>query len=444
MYQLEKSNKKLWQSQKVIPGFATSFNPRDVKAGVVLNWEEHNIECGPLDKAQDHFFYGIYPNPNFKGLFDFGADIYFKRGAKLEADLEQVNFGSSLFWHRFLQRIPFKKNSALYRIRRVRRFLGLVPPNYNNFVLECYAEENLNLILEGYGLDSDRKRKIKFRHSFPLVKGHNFFTTKVDRKFVPKVKPDEEFVCIYPDNDKDTRIIFTWLDFVNYKFDQPAEKVKCVAWDLDNVLWDGILAENKAEEIKLKPGVLETIKELDKRGIIQTIVSKNDHDVAFDIVKREGLQDYFIYPAINWGQKSENLKKIADKLNINPDTFALIDDSDFERLEVKNALPQVRTYLNHEGILQGKEFDVPITEASQLRRKSYLAEVAREKVSASYSGDYDDFLRSWEMQLELFIPTSESEVSRCLELIQRSNQLHLNGNRYDKEAFNNLLPFKCS
>jgi len=43
------------------------------------------------------------------------------------------------------------------------------------------------------------------------------------------------------------------------------------------------------------------------------------------------------------------------------------------------------------------------------------------------------------MELEIFIPTTEEEISRCWELMQRSNQLHLNGNRYSREEFDGLL-----
>ena len=31
--------------------------------------------------------YGIYPNPAFRGLFDFGADVHFRRWGKLESKL---------------------------------------------------------------------------------------------------------------------------------------------------------------------------------------------------------------------------------------------------------------------------------------------------------------------------------------------------------------------
>jgi len=180
---------------------------------------------------------------------------------------------------------------------------------------------------------------------------------------------------------------------------------------------------------------------LDERGVIQTVVSKNNHEEAWDVLVRMGVQDYFVYPAINWGTKSENLKAVAQRLNIDLSTFALIDDSAFERGEVSAALPQVRVYADTEiaGLLSLPEFDIPVTEASRTRRLSYLAEMRREMIQASFQGTYDDFIASCEMRVSIFKPYAEGELLRCWELVQRSNQLNLSSRRYDFEEFKALV-----
>ncbi len=40
------------------------------------------------------------------------------------------------------------------------------------------------------------------------------------------------------------------------------QKIKCVIWDLDNTIWDGVLSEDK--EVKLNDNIKEIIEELDK------------------------------------------------------------------------------------------------------------------------------------------------------------------------------------
>ena len=46
---------------------------------------------------------------------------------------------------------------------------------------------------------------------------------------------------------------------------------KCVVWDLDNTLWNGVLLED--ERVTIRENVLDVIKTLDGRGILQSIAS---------------------------------------------------------------------------------------------------------------------------------------------------------------------------
>lgn len=463
MYELHWTQKELWSKEVAGPkAQATRLARKKLAGTLLLNWEEHCVECAPPECYQScplyapradgncaRFAYGVYRNYAYQGLFDFGADIRFKQWAKLEADLHQASFSVSTLLHRLIQGLVGmspKMYSLFYRIRQVRSLLKKSLVNdFDEFVLECYSAElhGFNLILEGY-TPREGRREMKFRHSFPLVPGRNFYTIGAD-KFDLK---DTQYLLIYPDNnDRECRIIFTWLDFVKYKEKPkpqetgPAEKVKCVAWDLDNTIWDGILAESNPDTLNFRPGIKETIKRFDERGVIQTIVSKNTHEEALAVLDRLGISGFFVYPAINWGQKSENLKQVAERLNINLDTFAVIDDTPFERAEVTQVLPQVRAYdeQNTLELLKLPEFDLPVTEESRQRRLSYLSEMKREKVKASFSGSYDEFLRSCKMALEIFIPKSQQEINRCLELIQRSNQLNLSTKRYEEDEFKNLL-----
>src|SRR5262249_32601793 len=132
-------------------------------------------------------------------------------------------------------------------------------------------------------------------------------------------------------NDREARLVFTWLDFVSLApaptapsdkpkpKAKPAKKAKCVVWDLDNTLWQGVIGDAGPENVSPNVAVLEMIRALDERGIVQSIASKNTYEIAWAKVESLGLADYFLYPAIHWGPKSESLKGIADELNINVD-----------------------------------------------------------------------------------------------------------------------------
>ena len=273
----------------------------------------------------------------------------------------------------------------------------------------------------------------------------------------------EGSLSIFPDADKEVRLIFTWLNFVRYKDRnrsadsglgstqllsaqmrrpiQPAEKVKCVVWDLDNTLWEGILVEDGPDGVTLRSEASALLKALDERGIVQSIASKNDHDAAWSVIVALGLSEYFIYPSIHWGPKSESLIAIANAFNFNLDSVALIDDSAVERAEVSSKLSQVRVYRESDipDLGARKEFNVPITSASKLRRQSYLAEAKRKNVALSFDSDNIDFLMNCKLEFELFVPTDEEEWNRCHELLRRTNQLNLSNRDYDEEAFRSII-----
>ncbi len=90
------------------------------------------------------------------------------------------------------------------------------------------------------------------------------------------------------------------------------KEIKCIIWDLDNTLWDGVLLEN--DDISLKPGIVEIIRELDTRGILHSIASKNSFDYAIRKLEEFGISEYFLFPEINWDLKSISISNIQKKL----------------------------------------------------------------------------------------------------------------------------------
>lgn len=143
---------------------------------------------------------------------------------------------------------------------------------------------------------------------------------------------------------------------------------------------------------------------------------------------------------INWNAKSSSLLVSAKELNINIDTFAFIDDSDFERREVSSVYPEVRIYDETmvEDILSLPEFDVPVTKESAERRKMYQTEAMRKERLVSYGGDNLAFLKECEIKIEVKSPKTVEEKKRCFDLIHRTNQLNLSGKKYDEAKFNEI------
>ncbi|MBT2415506.1 HAD-IIIC family phosphatase [Streptomyces sp. ISL-12] len=215
--------------------------------------------------------------------------------------------------------------------------------------------------------------------------------------------------------------------------------VKCLVWDLDNTLWNGTLLEDG--EVTLLPGVLETVRELDSRGILQSVSSKNDHDLAWRRLEELGIAEYFVLPMIGWGPKSQSVKGIAERLNFALGTIAFIDDGPAERAEVTFHLPDVRCYdASQAGELTAlPEFSPErVTVDSRRRRQMYRAGFERDARRAEFTGPDEEFLRSLDLVMRIG-RAGEEELSRVEELTLRTSQMNATGVHYSDTALRALL-----
>ncbi len=326
------------------------------------------------------------------------------------------------------------------RRRRLRHLKGL-DNKADAFVFHGYSfyQKDYHLILEIY----DDHQSV-YKKSFLIKPGENLMIL-TGNELTDACNTPGNLVKVYPENDIEAELDILWCDFVKgtmKEIQMPAEQVKCVVWDLDNTLWDGVLIETSDESsIKLKEGVLNIIKALDERGIIQSIASKNDYETAWPVVQRLGIGDYFLYPQIHWNAKSISMRQIAKSLNIGIDSLALIDDSVFEREQVKQSCPMVRVYNvdNLDQLLEAPEFDVPVTEESRNRRSMYQAEAKRVQLMQEDNTDTVEFIRKCHLRMKIFTPSTDAEIERCYELTVRTNQLNMSGNKYDRTSFEQIL-----
>jgi len=215
--------------------------------------------------------------------------------------------------------------------------------------------------------------------------------------------------------------------------------VKCVVWDLDNTLWDGTLLEDEA--VRLKPEIPEIIKTLDSRGILQSIASKNDPEPALAKLSEYDLDQYFLYPQINWNSKSGSIVAIADAINIAVDSFAFIDDQEYELEEVRYSLPGVLCInASHLDRLLALPQMNPrfITEDSKYRRLMYINDRRRQDAEESFTGPREDFLATLDMEFTI-ARAKEEDLKRAEELTVRTHQLNTTGYTYSYEELKELL-----
>ena len=215
--------------------------------------------------------------------------------------------------------------------------------------------------------------------------------------------------------------------------------VKCLVWDLDNTLWQGTLLED--QEVTVFPWIRDVIIELDSRGILQSIASKNDYDPAWRRLEDAGLAEYFVHPQIGWGRKSDSVAQIASQLNFALDTIAFIDDLPNERAEVSFRASEIRCYPAEQAssLADLPEFSPDVvTVDARRRREMYQASFRRDAERESYAGPDEEFLRSLELVMAIS-RAGEEDLSRVEELTLRTSQMNATGVHYPDEVLRGLL-----
>jgi methoxymalonate biosynthesis protein len=215
--------------------------------------------------------------------------------------------------------------------------------------------------------------------------------------------------------------------------------VKCLVWDLDNTLWQGTLLEDS--DVRLADQIRDVIVTLDSRGILQSIASRNDYDLAWQRLEVLGIAEYFVLPQINWGPKSDSVRQIADQLNFALKTIAFVDDLPTERAEVAFRAPEVRCYSAEQlpGLADLPEFSPKtVTIDARRRRQMYQANFRRETAKQSFAGPDEEFLRS--LDLVMTIKRADAEdLTRVEELTLRTSQMNATGVHYPDAVLRGLL-----
>lgn len=227
---------------------------------------------------------------------------------------------------------------------------------------------------------------------------------------------------------------------------------KCVVLDCDNVLWGGILSEEGIEKIHLGSGLGQAYQDFQRflltlyyHGVLLTVCSKNDEaDVLRVFREHSGMilkEEHIACFKVNWSNKPNNIKEIANELEIGLDSMVFIDDSEFEIHSVETMIPEVTTIQYERDSVYEKlscfnlKSHIDIHQV-QKRNQTYRTNVSRRRVQAQ-STSYEDYINALEMRIDIHqaIP---AELARISELSQRTNKC-TNGTRYTVEQLGGRL-----
>jgi FkbH-like protein len=485
MFELDKYDAGLHKYAPARP--VSAYEPvRDVVAMSFLHWGEHCVECAApecysscdlyqprSDFRCRRFVFGAYKNRAFPSLRGYGVEVGFKKWAKLETlgNLATFPVKSTLRFERVIEAAAPLVNFAGRTISRMsgerswaelsyeaaerieRRIIRSLErqPRPEAFLLEVYnpgdAPIRMQLVFsisvpEAIRAGREPRPIAPIVNTLSLSPGysrHEFPVSSFERIF------DQEMpfkITILPEGDTYPHLVFLTADLVVFgAADRPRpsdHKLKCIAWDLDDTLWTGTLVET--DEVTLRPGIVELLKSLDERGILLSVVSKNNFDRAWSKLKSLQVADYFLYPQIDWLPKSRQIGRLARQLKLGLESIALVDNDSFELDEVSRAFPEVACInADQIGALSSDpRFEGAVTAESRRRRRYYQEQNVREADEDAFADGHLEFLAACEIVLEI-APYAEAQAERIAELVQRTNQLNFSGRKYSRAELEQLI-----
>ncbi len=235
---------------------------------------------------------------------------------------------------------------------------------------------------------------------------------------------------------------------------RPAVSLKGIITDLDNTLWSGIIGEDGIDGVSWDldhktqaHGIYqEMLASLSELGVLIGVASKNDPAIALQGLQREDLvvprESLFPIEA-NWGAKSESVRRILQTWNIGAESVLFLDDSPIELAEVAAGVPGIlcrqfptgdaEAILRLVGEMRDQFGKTTVTLEDQLRVSSLRNGGA---VLSSAGTDPEEFLRQADAEITL---EWNAPDERCFELINKTNQFNLNGQRLDDAAWRRRL-----
>ena len=203
--------------------------------------------------------------------------------------------------------------------------------------------------------------------------------------------------------------------------------IKCVVWDIDNTLLTGVYLESGADLPGADPGLTRALRELEGRGILSALASRNPPAAAAYVQQLTGAD--FAAVECGWGSKADAITRIAAELSLAPDAIAFVDDDMLERAEVAAALPDVLVLTPEEAAQAPAwpEFSpAVITDEGRRRSQLYAERRQRQAAAAEFGGSRDDFLRHAGTQITI-ATAGPADLPRLHELSVRTHQLNSAG-----------------
>lgn len=232
---------------------------------------------------------------------------------------------------------------------------------------------------------------------------------------------------------------------------------KCVVLDLDGTLWGGIAGELGIEGIQLGPSIpgmeyldfQEALLNLTRRGILLAVASKNNPDDVLPVIRNHPhmrlREEHFAAVRINWKNKVDNIRELADELNIGLNSLVFIDDNPHEREMIRQMLPEVLTVdlptdpsRYRETLEAMSDFELlALTKEDEVRSAQYQAMHQRRAVRNA-AASLEDYFQSLNISASIGIANLK-HIDRLVQMHNKTNQFNLTTRRYQTADMTRFL-----
>lgn len=226
-----------------------------------------------------------------------------------------------------------------------------------------------------------------------------------------------------------------------------APPYKVIVLDCDNTLWQGVVGEVGVDGVVIDEArtiFQQFLIEQQQQGMLLCLASKNNEEDALAVFKqRQDMplkMEHLVAWKINWNAKSDNIKELANELNLGLDSFIFVDDNPTECAEVKAFCPQLLTLqfpqdqesIKHFGTnIWGLEHKASTQEDLQ-RTQLYRTNVERQRIEQT-SDSFADFISNLALKIDIQ-PVNDNTISRVEQLMLRTNQFNSTTQRHTAEA----------
>jgi FkbH-like protein len=233
----------------------------------------------------------------------------------------------------------------------------------------------------------------------------------------------------------------------------PATPKKGLVTDLDQTLWSGVVGDDGPagvhwdldHQARIHGWWQQFLAALAAQGTLLAVASKNDAEPVAAALARPDLLvpgSQFFPVETHWEDKAASLRRIAAAWNVGLDSLVFVDDNPWEIESVREALPEVECFLfpaagqaaevaallaqlrDRFGVEQVSEED-RLRAASLRQREAVTAELAAEAGRGAEQ-------RLARLGARLRVDLRQPPAARALELLNKTNQFNLNGQRWNE------------